>query len=407
MNKTIKNFDNFLKNDDLTEKEIYPSSFVKSIARCVLEPIASENLPAFILYRLKDIPETNGLIQRLEYSNSVNIKEFTDFEFSKYDIEEAGFIIISTNRYNCAFIFKKVQDENYEIYLKLNSKLVDKVYETVKSMFCFDLDEEYYKYKPERRENNLMNRAINNIFKEFKGIFEEKEYKIQLQENYKSANNANTAFRNEIYQNIRQIAHEIKNQLSILDIYARILEKKTGDTKSIEPIKKSVTLIKSQLEQFKELDVINLQENDIKEIIKEAVKTYSELLKEKNNKLILIDEMPENDAFAFVDRDKFLIVINNIIKNAHDSTKNDEIIIKLSNDNSKIKISFINHGEEIKEENKTKIFEQGYTTKKDGWGVGLSVCKKYIGSQFGTFELSKSDKNETVFTISIPLIEMR
>ena len=53
--------------------------------------------------------------------------------------------------------------------------------------------------------------------------------------------------------------------------------------------------------------------------------------------------------------------------------------------------------------NQDRIFETGYTTKKDGWGIGLSVCQKFIGSQFGTFELTKSDENETIFSITLPL----
>ena len=121
----------------------------------------------------------------------------------------------------------------------------------------------------------------------------------------------------------------------------------------------------------------------------------------------MIDEMAGVEANAFVDGDKFLIVINNIIKNAHDCTSNDEIIIKLSQVNEKIRISFINHGEMIEKENQDKIFNQGYTTKKDGWGIGLSVCKKLVGSQFGTMELIKSDENETEFSICLPLAQTK
>ena len=103
----------------------------------------------------------------------------------------------------------------------------------------------------------------------------------------------------------------------------------------------------------------------------------------------------------------FLIVINNVIKNAHDSTVNDNIIVKLTQVNENIKVSIINHGEMIALEQQDKIFEQGFTTKKDGWGIGLSVCKKFIGSQFGTFELAKSDEEETIFTLTIPLAQTR
>ena len=403
MNKTKKNFNIYFENKDLTQNELYSPSIVKSLARSILEPIASNNSKAVVFVRLKDIPEVNGIIKRLEYSNDVILKEFSDFEFSKFDVAEIGFIVFTSQRYNCAFLFREVEKNKFEIYLKFNSVLVSDVYKTLKTTFLIDYDEKFYENKPERRENLLMNKAVENILKHFEETIQENEYNSKIQENYKTVNETNTTLRNEIYNNVKQIAHEIKNQLSILDIYTRIFEKKTGDLETVEPIKKSIQLIKSQIEQFKNIDVVNLQERNIKAIIQESIKMYSGILKEKNNKIILIDEMPGFEANSFVDEEKFAIVINNIIKNAHDSTNNDEIIVKLSQIEEKIRISIINHGEMIEKENQDRIFETGYTTKKDGWGVGLSVCKKFIGSQFGTFELAKSDENETIFSITLPL----
>ena len=406
-NKINNSFNTYFENKDLTQNELYSSSIVKSLVRSLLEPVASNNSKAIAFLRLKNIPETEGLIKRLEYSANVTLKEFSDFEFSKFDVEDVGFIVLSTHRYNCAFIFREVEKDKFEIYLKLNSKLVSNVYETLKNVFLINYDEEFYFYRPERRENNLMNEAVHNILKFFEETIKENEYNTKVQENYRNVNTVNTTFRNEIYQNVRQIAHEIKNQLSILDIYARIFEKKTQDFETIEPIKKSIAVIKNQIEQFKNLDVINLQERNVKSIILDSIKIYAGLVKEKNNKIVLIDEMAGVEANAFVDEDKFLIVINNIIKNANDSTSGDEIIIKLAQVDEKINISFINHGEKIEQKNQEKIFEQGYTTKKDGWGIGLSVCKRLIGSQFGTMELAKSDDNETEFMISLPLAQTK
>ncbi len=406
-NKIKNSFNTYFENKDLTQNELYSSSIVKSLVRSLLEPVASNNSKAIAFLRLKNIPETEGLIKRLEYSANVTLKEFSDFEFSKFDVEDVGFIVLSTHRYNCAFIFREVEKDKFEIYLKLNSKLVSNVYETLKNVFLINYDEEFYSYRPERRENNLMNEAVHNILKFFEETIKENEYNTKVQENYRNVNTVNTTFRNEIYQNVRQIAHEIKNQLSILDIYARIFEKKTQDFETIEPIKKSIAVIKNQIEQFKNLDVINLQERNVKSIILDSIKMYNGLVKEKNNKIVLIDEMAGVEANAFVDEDKFLIVINNIIKNANDSTSGDEIIIKLAQVDEKINISFINHGEKIEQKNQEKIFEQGYTTKKDGWGIGLSVCKRLIGSQFGTMELAKSDDNETEFMISLPLAQTK
>ncbi len=402
-----KNFNTYFETQDLTTPETYSLSIVKSIIRSVLEPVASNNCTGIIFTHLKDTEGVEGIIRRLEYSKNIILRPISDFEFSKFDVEEIGFVILTTKRYNCAFLFKEIEEDKYQIYLKLNSKLVSNVYETIKSMFLLNYDNEFYEYKPERRENELMNNAVTNIIKHFEENIKDSEYNSKIQENYRAVNETNTTFRNEIYQNVKQIAHEIKNQLSILDIYTRIFEKKTQDTEVVEPIKKSIMLIRSQLEAFKNIDVVNLQEHDIKLIIQDCIKTYSHILKEKNNKIIFIDEMAEISAKAFVDEEKFAIIVNNIIKNAHDCTQNDEIVIKLKLDNEKIKISFINHGEMIAPDVKEQIFDKGYTTKTDGWGVGLAVCKRFIGSQFGTIELEKSDEKETIFTLSLPLVESR
>lgn len=407
MQKNKKTFNTFFENKDSTTNELYSKAIIKSLIRSILEPVADNRATGIILSSIKSFEDTQGLFKRLEYSKEITIKTYSDFEFSKFDVEKIGFIVLNTERYNAAFLFREVLDDKYEIYLKLNSKLVNNVYETIKSIFLTDYDEIFYSYRPERRENDLMNSAVENMLKYFEETIKENEYAAKIQENYKTVNEANTTLRNEIYSHVRQIAHEIKNQLSILDIYARIFEKKTGDTETAEPIRKSIGLIKKQIEQFKDFDVINLQERNIKTLINESIKMYSNILKEKNNKLILIDEMAGVEASAFVDEEKFSIVVNNIIKNAHDAAKNDSIVIKLTQIEEKIKISFINHGQKIEKDNKTKIFEQGFSTKTDGWGVGLAVCKKYIGSQFGTLELEKSDDNETVFSLTLPLVQTK
>lgn len=407
MKNNTKSFDNFFESEDLIEKPSFSEFVISSIVRSLLEPIAKFDSKAIIFTRLKNLKEVQGIIKRLEYSKNVTLKEFSDFEFSKYDVKETGFVILTSQRYNASFIYNQIEENKYQIYFKVNSKLVSDAYEKLKSIFHINYDEEFYQYRPERRDNDLMNEAVVNIIKYFEEITQEKECLFRIQENYKNVNETNTTLRNEIYQNARQIAHEIKNQLSILDIYTRIFEKKTNDTSVVEPIKKSIGLIKSQLEQFKNMDMINLQEEDVKDVIKEAIKMYNGVLAQKNNKIIFIDEIPYLETNAFIDSEKFLIVIGNVIKNANDSTQNDEIIIKLNKVDEKIKISIINHGEMIKDEDKPKIFESGYSTKKDGWGVGLAVCQKYIGSQFGTFELTKSEENETIFSIFLPLIQTK
>ena len=188
MSKLKKTFDICFESDDLAKNELYSASIVKSLSRSILEPIAAVNPPAICLCRLKNIDETVSLIKRIEYSSNIYLKEFSDFDFSRFDIEETGFIVINAERYNCAFLFREVEEDKYKIYLKLNSKLVNNVYEIIKSMFSLDLDEEFYKFKPERRENIVLNKTVDNLLKHYEETIVENDYNTQIQQNYKTAN---------------------------------------------------------------------------------------------------------------------------------------------------------------------------------------------------------------------------
>ena len=170
MNKTKNSFNIYFNNENLTT-EVYSASVVKSLIRSILEPIATTNSNAVIFTHLNDYPETQGLIKRLEYSSNTIFKKISDFEFSKFDVEEVGFIVLNSQRYSAAFLFKEIEENKFQIYLKLNSKFVFDVYETLKNIFLINYDADFYEYKPERRDNTLMNDAVFNIIKHFEEFF--------------------------------------------------------------------------------------------------------------------------------------------------------------------------------------------------------------------------------------------
>ena len=198
MNKSKKSFNIYFENKDLTQNEIYSISIVKSLIRAILEPVVQSNQKAIIFTRIKDYPETQGLIKRLEYCNNATLRKFSDFEFSKFDVEDIGFVLLTTQRYNAALLFREVEENRFEVYLKMNSKLVSDVYETIKSIFLVNYDNEFYEHRPERRDNTLMNNAVENILKHFEETIKESEYNTKIQENYRTVNETNTTFRNEI-----------------------------------------------------------------------------------------------------------------------------------------------------------------------------------------------------------------
>ena len=182
MNKTKRNFNSYFEKKDLSGNELYSSTIIESLTRSILEPIAKENSKAIVFTRLKNVKGTDGLIKRLEYSKDIILREFSDFEFSKFDIEETGFVVLTTQRYNCAFLFREKEENKYPIIDSENGTVVytSKILNGIKDVIDTDLeyillnsfmiDESKFKevlemFKTVNNENkNEYYEKINNMF---------------------------------------------------------------------------------------------------------------------------------------------------------------------------------------------------------------------------------------------------
>ena len=188
----------------------------------------------------------------------------------------------------------------------------------------------------------------------------------------------------------------------MLDIYAKILQKQLGEDKNIGLIQKSLSLIRLQLDDLRATDNLNFEEKDLREVIKSSIEIFEKILPERNNRIKFIDKI-KGRAVVFIDEERFFAVINNIVKNADESTQDDEIEIKIEADEKYAKVFIKNHGEQIPQEIQTKLFTEGFSTKKDGWGLGLNICRKYLAAQLGSISLVKSDEEGTEFLVTVPL----
>ena len=107
---------------------------------------------------------------------------------------------------------------------------------------------------------------------------------------------------------------------------------------------------------------------------------------------------------ALINKDLFDWVIENMIKNSFDAiSKKGVIIIKLDSNNSHTYIDIIDNGVGIKKSHFKEIFEPGFTSKKRGWGLGLSLAKRIIHDYHqGQIKLLYSKPNlETSFRITL------
>jgi len=215
-----------------------------------------------------------------------------------------------------------------------------------------------------------------------------------------------------IFEQSRYIAHEIRNHLSICELYTEIIKKHSdnGKTKNesidnaLKCIKKSLKIMGNSLLDLKSLNNLKVEDHDLKTVINEGVnlsKIYS------HDKDIEITAHINETALIKIDENKFLACIVNIIKNAIEAIENKgkiKVITRIKNNIASIKI--LNNGKPISKENQNQIFKEGYTTKLTGSGLGLYICRNNLAMQNAELRLNKSDKEETEFEIKLPVISI-
>lgn len=206
---------------------------------------------------------------------------------------------------------------------------------------------------------------------------------------------------------IKFISHEIKNQLSICDLYAEIIKKicvkneifDINIMRAIDCIKNSIKMSGNSLLELKSCDTTILDKECIKLVLEEALNLSKVYGIQKN---INITSEIKTSTHVLIDKTKFIATIINLIKNACEAFKDEpkkNIFVNAVQEKNVIKISVSNNAEPIN--NPDKIFTEGYTTKSTGNGLGLAICKSNIEKMNGKLKLLKSDSTSTVFEITL------
>ena len=221
---------------------------------------------------------------------------------------------------------------------------------------------------------------------------------------------------------IRHISHEVKNQLSICDLYAEIITKYcvkndiSDETilNSVKSIKNALIMAGNSMLELKSTYSFELSEWNLAELLSEAVelaKVYG--LKKGvgvnlgvNNGVNLgADVTTDDKVIVSVDKNIFIGVIINLIKNACEAFENEKeknVNVSCKLEDKKVKIIVSNNAKPI--ENPDKIFEEGVTTKASGSGLGLYISKTNIEKMSGKLRLLKSDSVSTDFEIELNVI---
>lgn len=175
----------------------------------------------------------------------------------------------------------------------------------------------------------------------------------------------------------KETAHQLGTPISSLMAWTEILKESYPDDDMIKEMEKDVKRLEIIAERFSKIGSLPEPiETNISEIVSHVVE-YMDRRTSANVKIKTILE--ENDIITKINPSLFEWVIENLCKNAVDAMDGKgEIDINVKKENNITVIEVKDNGKGIKKRDIKNIFTPGYTTKKRGWGLGLSLAKRII-----------------------------
>ena len=188
----------------------------------------------------------------------------------------------------------------------------------------------------------------------------------------------NKSTQNQVWAGMaKETAHQLGTPLSSLQGWIELLKEKDGNEKIIHEMAKDVDRLKLVSERFGKIgSTPQLEEMNLVTQIENMVAYIKRRAPEKVNFNLT---KAENEVTGMINGPLFDWVIENLLKNALDAMEgkgNINVIIK--NEVAQIIIDITDTGKGISKQHFNKVFKPGFTTKKRGWGLGLSLSKRII-----------------------------
>ena len=195
---------------------------------------------------------------------------------------------------------------------------------------------------------------------------------ISLRSSYRSV-------QNQVWAGMaKETAHQLGTPISSLEGWVEMLKEKPGNEKITQELEKDVDRLRLVSDRFGKIgSTPHLEEVDLVTQINSMV---DYMRKRSTGKIIFsINTHNKKHIPARVSAPLFDWVIENLLKNSLDAMEGKgTITVDINDDNKEVHIDVTDTGKGISKQNITRVFKPGFTTKKRGWGLGLSLSRRII-----------------------------
>lgn len=175
----------------------------------------------------------------------------------------------------------------------------------------------------------------------------------------------------------KETAHQLGTPISSLMAWIEILKENYPDDDLIPEMDKDVKRLQLIADRFSKIGSLPEPVPSSLSDVVDHVIDYMD--RRTSSKVLMTKKFPQNDIIVNLNASLFEWVIENICKNAVDAMEGEgHITIEVLDLPGKAVIEVTDDGKGIRKKDISSVFKPGFTTKKRGWGLGLSLAKRIV-----------------------------
>lgn len=175
----------------------------------------------------------------------------------------------------------------------------------------------------------------------------------------------------------KETAHQLGTPISSLMAWVEMLKETYPDDALIPEMDKDVKRLELIADRFSKIGSLPEPVDCLMNDVLDHVADYMD--RRTSSKVRIIKDFPDHGVTVSMSAPLFEWVIENLCKNAVDAMEGSgTIVIRLLDEPGRVAVEVHDTGKGIKKKDLKSVFTPGFTTKKRGWGLGLSLAKRIV-----------------------------